>query len=54
MIAKSLVCFDGNNKHDFIGFTDNLKATLSMSAPDIYNILMGEGEPMPTGDENLA
>ena len=54
MIAKSLPRFDGKNKHDFVDFTDNLKAILSMSALDIYNILMGEEKPTPPGDESLA
>ena len=52
--AKSLPRFDGKNKHDFIDLTDNLEAILSMSAPDIYNILMGEEKPTPTEDEYLA
>ena len=54
MIAKSPPRFDGKNKHDFIDFIDNLKAILSMPAPDVYTILMGEEKPTPTGDENLA
>ena len=54
MITKSFPRFDGKNKHDVVDFTDNLEAILSMSAPDIYNILMGEEKPTPTGDEYLA
>lgn len=54
MIAKSLPRFDGKDKHEFIDFGDKLKAILSMSTPDIYNILMGEEKPTQTGNDNLT
>lgn len=53
MISKSLPRFDGKNKYEFIDFADKLKPILSMSALDIYNILMGEEKPTPTGYDNL-
>ena len=54
MIAKSLPRFGGKDKHDFIDFTDKLKAIVGMSTPDIYNILMWGGKPTPTGNDNLT
>lgn len=54
MAVKNLSRFSGKDKHEFINFTDKVKAILSMPAPDIYNILMGEEKPASTGDETLT
>ena len=35
-----------------IDLADKLKAIVSMSAPDIYNILMEEEKPTPHGNDS--
>lgn len=53
-IAGSLPRFAGKDTHDSIDFADKFKAIPSMSAPDIYSIVMREERSTPTGDENLT
>ena len=53
-MAKGLPRFNGKDKHAYRDWKARVKVHLNMSAPDIYNILMGQEEPNPTAGGDLV
>ena len=53
-MAKSLPRYDGKHKHAYRDWKARVKVHLNMSAPVIYDILMGQEKPNSTLGDNLV